>query len=98
MNIEDVLQCGVWRLEREIGRGAYGTVYLAAGPGGERAAVKVCRREVLGDEHYGRELRGAKLDRSIPPHEGLVRMRDVVETRWGFYSVMDLADDEFGNL
>ena len=29
-------QCGTWRLEREIGQGAYGTVYLAIGLGGER--------------------------------------------------------------
>lgn len=60
-----------------------------------RAAVKVCRREAVGDERYERELRGAKLYRVIPPQEGLVRMRELVETEWGFYTVMDLADDEF---
>ena len=89
-------QCGVWRLEREIGQGAYGVVYLAVGSDGVRAAVKVCRREAVGDERYERELRGAKLYRAIPPQEGLVRMRELVETKWGFYTVMDLADDEFG--
>ena len=89
-------QCGEWRLEREIGRGAYGTVYLAAGPGGERAAVKVCRREDVGEERYERELRGAKLYRAIPPQNGLVRMRGLAEEAWGFYTVLDLADDEFG--
>ena len=88
--------CGAWRLDQEIGRGAYGVVYLAAGAGGERAAVKVCRRDDIGEERYERELRGAKLYRAIPPQEGLVRMRDLVETEWGFYTVMDLADDEFG--
>ena len=89
-------QCGAWRLEREIGQGAYGVVYLAVGSDGVRAAVKVCRREAVGDERYERELRGAKLYRAIPPQEGLVRMRELVETEWGFYTVMDLADDEFG--
>jgi len=89
-------QCGDWRLEREIGQGAYGVVYLAVGSDGVRAAVKVCRREAVGDERYERELRGAKLYRAIPPQEGLVRMRELVETEWGFYTVMDLADDEFG--
>ena len=89
-------QCGVWRLEREIGQGAYGVVYLAVGSDGVRAAVKVCRRDAVGDERYERELRGAKLYRAIPPQEGLVRMRELVETEWGFYTVMDLADDEFG--
>ena len=89
-------KCGDWWLEREIGRGAYGTVYLAVGPGGERAALKVCRREVVGDKNYERELRGAKLYLSIPPQEGLVRMWGLFEADWGFYTVMDLADDEFG--
>ena len=86
--------CGAWRLDQEIGRGAYGVVYLAAGAGGERAAVKVCRRDDIGDERFERELRGAKLYRAIPPQEGLVRMRDLVETEWGFYTVMD---DEFAS-
>ena len=89
-------QCGDWRLEREIGQGAYGVVYLAVGSDCVRAAVKVCRRDAVGDERYERELRGAKLYRAIPPQEGLVRMRELVETEWGFYTVMDLADDEFG--
>ena len=90
-------QCGQWRLERKIGQGAYGVVYLAIGSGGERAAVKVCRRDDIGEERYERELRGAKLYRVIPPQEGLVRMRELVETEWGFYTVMDLADDEFAS-
>ena len=87
--------CGSWRLEREIGHGAYGVVYLAVAPDGECAAVKVCRRDAVDPERYSRELRGAKLYRAIPPQEGLVRMRTLVETDWGFYAVMDLADDEF---
>ncbi|MBO7688837.1 MAG: protein kinase [Kiritimatiellae bacterium] len=90
-------QCGDWRLEREIGQGAYGVVYLAVGPGGDRAAVKVCRRNAVGDERYARELRGAKLYRAIPHQEGLVRMSELVETEWGFFAVMDLADDEFAS-
>ncbi len=90
------VDCGDWRLDREIGRGAYGVVYLATNGKGERAAVKVCRRNDIGEERYERELRGAKLYSSIPPQEGLVRMREFAEEPWGFYAVMDLADDEFG--
>ncbi|MBQ2630126.1 MAG: serine/threonine protein kinase [Kiritimatiellae bacterium] len=90
------VDCGEWRLGREIGRGAYGVVYVAANGKGERAAVKVCRRDNIGAERYGRELRGARLYRAIPQHEGLVRMRELGEDEWGFYTVMDLADDEFG--
>ena len=90
------VRCGSWRLLNEVGRGAYGSVHLAEGPDGRRAAVKVCRRDAVGDERYERELRGAKLYRAIPPQEGLVRMMDLAEADWGFYTVMDLADDEFG--
>ena len=89
-------QCGTWRLEREIGHGAYGTVYLAVGSGGELVAVKVCRRDAVGDERYERELRGAELYWSIPPQDGIVGMWEIIEEEWGFYTVMDLADDEFG--
>ena len=90
------VDCGDWRLDREIGHGAYGVVYLATNGKGERAAVKVCRRSDVGDERYERERRGTKLYRSIPPQEGLVRMQAFAEKPWGFYAVMDLADDEFG--
>lgn len=93
---ESRVDCGGWRLGREIGHGAYGVVYAATKDRGECAAVKVCRRDAIGDERYGRELRGARLYSSIPPQEGLVRMRELAETQWGFYAVMDLADDEFG--
>ena len=92
---KECVDCGGWRLDREIGRGAYGVVYVAANGKGERAAVKVCRREDIGEERYERELRGAKLYSAIPPQEGLVRMFELAEETWGFYAVMELADDEF---
>ena len=60
------------------------------------AAVKVCLREELGGVRYERELRGAKLYKRIPPSEGLVRLLELGECEWGFYTVMELADDEFG--
>ena len=82
-------------LLREIGRGAYGTVYLAADARGKRFAVKVCSRENCAEEHYKRELRGARLYRAIPPSEGLVRMLALEETKTEFREVFELADDEF---
>ena len=87
--------CGEWRLLNEIGRGAYGVVYLAEASDGRLAALKLCRRAGTEEERYQRELRGAKLYMSVSASEGLVGMREVVEEDWGFYSVMDLADDEF---
>ena len=88
--------CGDWRLDCEIGHGAYGVVYAAVNSKGERAAVKVCLRETIGEERYERELRGARLYSAIPPQDGLVRMLELAEEQWGFYTVMELADDEFG--
>ena len=46
------LQCGEWRLDREIGRGAYGVVYGAVNGKNERAAVKICRRDDIGEELF----------------------------------------------
>ena len=66
---ESFVCCGDWQLVREIGRGAYGVVYLAEGADGAWAAVKVCRRDDVGVERYERELRGAKLYRAIPAPE-----------------------------
>lgn len=88
--------CGDWRLGCEIGHGAYGVVYAAVNSKGERAAVKVCLRETIGEERYERELRGARLYSVIPPQDGLVQMLELAEEQWGFYTVMELADDEFG--
>lgn len=97
MKADEKMQCGEWQLDLEIGRGSFGTVYIATRGLGERAAVKVCRRDEIGDDSYDRELRGAKLYIAILPSAGLVNMRELVEEAWGFYAVMDLADDEFGN-
>jgi len=88
--------CGKWKLVREIGQGAYGIVYAATGPSGKRAAVKVCLKDSDNPEHYERELRGARLYRSVPSGDGLVRMIELGECDWGFYVAMELADDEFG--
>jgi len=92
---KSLIDCGEWRLDREIGRGAYGIVYLAEGADGAWVAVKVCRRDEIGEERYARELRGARLYSAIPSQEGLLCMHELAETPWGFYVVMDLADDEF---
>ena len=93
---EELPQCGQWRLLREIGRGAYGVVYLAKDGDGAKAAVKVCRRGDMPPELYEREARGAKLYASIPRTAGLVQAYGLAEEPWGFYFAMALADDEFG--
>lgn len=96
MSADQVQRCGTWTLGREIGRGASGVVHLATGGGGKFAAVKVCLRDAVGADKYARELRGAKLYRSIPASEGLVQLLEIGECAGGFYEVMELADGEFG--
>ena len=90
------LTFGEWKIGHAIGRGAYGVVYSVTGPNGECAAAKICRRDGTDPDRYARELRGARLYQSIPPGDGLVRLLDLRECEWGFYTVMELADDEFG--
>lgn len=88
---------GKWKLDREIGRGAYGVVYLGKGPNDEQVAVKVCSRTEVDDKHFAREFRGARLYQAVPASRGLVRQLELGEFADGFYQVMELADDEFDN-
>lgn len=85
-----------YRCLREIGRGAYGTVYLASGPEGF-VALKLCIRPDGGDaSQYFREQRALETYVAMPPIEGIVAIRKLVVVPDGkyFYYVMDLADDE----
>ena len=85
-----------YRRLREIGRGAYGKVYLASGPDGF-VALKLCIRPDDGDAApYFREQRALETYVAMPPIEGIVAIRKLVVVPDGkyFYYVMDLADDE----
>ncbi len=85
-----------YRRLREIGRGAYGTVYLASGPEGF-VALKLCIRPDDGDAApFFREQRALETYVAMPPIEGIVAIRKLVVVPDGkyFYYVMDLADDE----
>ncbi|MFF8377286.1 RodZ domain-containing protein [Streptomyces sp. NPDC015661] len=48
---------GVYDVERELGAGGMGTVYLARSPGGRAVAVKVARPELASDPHFRRRFR-----------------------------------------
>ena len=47
---------GGWRVERVLGAGAMGQVYLSLGPQGERAALKVVPGELTGDQRFRRRF------------------------------------------
>ena len=96
MDILQIIDTEPYRCLREIGRGAYGTVYLASGPEGF-VALKLCVRPNDGDAApYFREQRALETYVAMPPIEGIITIRKLVVVPDGkyFYYVMDLADDE----
>ena len=82
-----------YRLEREIAKGAFGTVYEATGPGGERMAVKVLLQEVRNNpdllQSFRRGVRSMRIlsDNGI---DGMVAYRDASEIP--AFVVMDWID------
>lgn len=82
-------------LVREIGRGAYGTVFLAR-KDGEWIALKQMARTAETADRFDRELRGVRTLMRLPPVEGLVRIRDfrVADDGHSFAYAIDLADGE----
>ncbi|MFJ8861372.1 serine/threonine-protein kinase [Streptomyces sp. NPDC102451] len=55
---EDVpVRIGAYTVERELGAGGMGTVYLARSRGGRAVAVKVARPELAGDPHFRERFR-----------------------------------------
>jgi serine/threonine protein kinase len=85
-----------FRVLREIGSGAHGSIYLAEGPFG-RVALKVCPRPEAPERQadWERERRGWRLLTAIPRHPGLVRVLDSGDDPGGaFWVAMELADPE----
>ncbi len=69
-------RCGPYTVLSELGRGGFGVVYLAAGPTGERVALKVCPlTESQPEELIGRFQREIHVVAAIT-HANLVRFYD----------------------
>ncbi len=84
-------------LLRQVGRGAYGEVWLARSTLGTWRAVKIVRRDRFGsDRPYIRELSGIRRFEPVSRgHDGLVDILQVGRNDAGgfYYYVMEPADD-----
>ena len=84
-----------YTLVKVIGRGSYGTVYLARSESGRWRAVKVCRRDGANVRDTDREWRGLQqyepISRSDPGFLATLDRGEGPDGSW-FYSVMELAD------
>ncbi len=81
---------------REIGKGAYGTVFLASKNGKLFAVKEIVCPDSGDDSACRRELRGVEAMLRIPPMDGFIRIHDleVAPDGGSFAYAMDLADDE----
>jgi serine/threonine protein kinase len=81
-----------WRVERLLGAGAMGSVYLALGVGGERAALKVVPDELAGEDRFRRRFeREARLAAAIS-HPHVVDVLDSGEADGRLFIVMRYVD------
>ncbi len=97
VNTQDKAQrFGKCLVEREIGRGARATVYLAWHEGFQiPVAVKVITQEnALGDDHFAeRFMREARIAAQLN-HSSIVRVYDCGENEAGYYLVMEYVEGE----
>ena len=83
------MQIGPFSVERELGRGGMGAVYLGREPGGAHVAIKVIHADLSLDEDFAArfEREGAALERLA--HPNLVALRRRGTYRGGHWLAMD---------
>ena len=90
------MQLGKYILERELGRGAMGSVWLSRHPGLDiPVAVKVLDSELASKdpEFYGRFVKEGMLAASII-HQNIVRVYDAGNQANTYYLVMEFIEGE----
>lgn len=84
---------GPFRLVRELGRGATGTVYLAEQTTlGRECALKVLAPELVRDQSFLERFRREGRIAAGLRHKGIVRIFDLVECEAGFALAMDYIE------
>ena len=73
-----------------IGQGAFGVVYLAVNPLGQKVVIKI----VTTGDNSSREMKGLRNYMTVAgSHPNLMRIFHIGEAEAGFYYVMEAADD-----
>ena len=83
---------GGWRVERVLGAGAMGQVYLSLGPQGERAALKVVPGELAGDQRFRRRFQRETRLAAALSHPHVVEVLDSGEAEGRLYLAMRYVD------
>ena len=83
---------GEWRLAGSIGNGAFGEVFLAETPDGQRKAVKVFLPQKTDRRAFDLEFDGMEAARMMAAHPALVPVESVGRTAYCIYYTMPLAD------
>jgi len=95
MSLQPEDKLGSFRLIRELGRGATGTVFLAEQTTlGRECALKILAPELVRDQTFReRFLREGKIAASLR-HKNIVRIFDLVEDAQGFALAMDYIEGQ----
>jgi eukaryotic-like serine/threonine-protein kinase len=70
---------GVWKVERSLGRGAFGTVWAARGADGEAVVIKVLIPAISRDPAIRMRLKQTWAELHQIDHPNIVQIRDVIE-------------------
>ena len=70
---------GAWKIERSLGRGAFGTVWAARGANGEPVVIKVLIPAISRDPAIRTRLKETWAELHQIDHPNIVQIRDVIE-------------------
>lgn len=87
---------GPYRLERLLGQGGFGWVFLGRDEGGAQAAVKVLKPRYAGDPQFETRFRNESQTAAKLEHPNIIRVRSVGKEGKNVYFGMDYCPDSLG--